>query len=269
VKQRLKKKSASSHMQSGDVASGTASASAGASSVAAAAPTAGSRPSSILVLHNVAKKKNFGELIRTAAALGATEIVVVGAQKLQSFGAHGCANHMRFCHFDKFADAVAYLHNVRGCTITGVEITPDARPVQSHPFAGSTAFLMGNEGQGLTPSQIAQCDNFVYIPQHSDATASLNVNAACAVVLHQFAMWAALPEATRDGYKYVQGAPPSSTPHSGMGLKQMRTLLADGTVAPRRRGPVEEGDECDDAEEAEAFQEQAAEFAMGEVPAGP
>jgi tRNA G18 (ribose-2'-O)-methylase SpoU len=204
------------------------------SASAAGAPTEGA-PSSILVLHNVAKKKNFGELIRTASALGASDIVIVGAAKLQSFGCHGTAGHIRFVHFDKLADAVAYLHNVRGARLCGVEICEQARPVQSRPFCGTTAFLMGNEGQGLTPQQMAVCDEFVYIPQHSDATASLNVNAACAVVLHQFAMWAALPEATRDGYKYVQGAPPSSVPHSGMGLKQMKTLRADGTVMPRTR----------------------------------
>lgn len=191
---------------------------------------------SILVLHNVAKKKNFGELIRTAAALGVTEIIIVGAQKLASFGSHGTCGHVRFSHFDKLTDAVTYLHDVRGARLCGVEITPEAQPVQARPFAGTTAFLMGNEGQGLTPSQIAVCDQFVYIPQHSDATASLNVNAACAVVLHQFAMYAAFPESAREGYKYVQGAPPSSTPNSGMGLKQMKTLAADGSVVPRRRG---------------------------------
>eukprot|EP00322_Chrysochromulina_rotalis_P006636 CAMPEP_0115855026 /NCGR_PEP_ID=MMETSP0287-20121206/14331_1 /TAXON_ID=412157 /ORGANISM="Chrysochromulina rotalis, Strain UIO044" /LENGTH=261 /DNA_ID=CAMNT_0003309169 /DNA_START=204 /DNA_END=989 /DNA_ORIENTATION=- len=202
---------------------------------------------SILVLHNVAKKKNFGELIRTAAAMGVGEIVVIGAAKLASFGAHGTPGHVKFSHFDKLADAVAYLHNVQGACLCGVEITPDAKPVQSHPFRGTTAFLMGNEGQGLTPSQLSACDQFVYIPQHSSATASLNVNAACAVVLHHFAMWAQLPEAPRDGYKYIQGAPPSSTPNSGMGLKQMRTLDAEGNVVPRRRGnPADDDDDVDD-----------------------
>ena len=191
------------------------------------------------MLHNVAKKKNFGELIRTAAALGVDEIVVVGAQKLSSFGAHGTVGYVKFSHFDRMNDAVSYLHDVCSARICGVEITPDSKPVQAHPFGGNTAFLMGNEGQGLTPSQIGICDQFVYIPQHSNATASLNVNAACAVVLHQFAMWAAYPEASRDGFKYVQGAPPSSVPNSGIGLKQMKTLAADGSVVARRRADLE------------------------------
>jgi len=51
---------------------------------------------SILVLHNVAKKKNFGDLIRTAAAMGVDEIVIVGAAKLATFGAQGCSSHMQW-----------------------------------------------------------------------------------------------------------------------------------------------------------------------------
>ena len=205
--------------------------------------------SSILVLHNIAKKKNFGELIRTAAAMGVEEIVVVGANKLATHGSHGTPSFLKFSHFLNFKDACAYLRDVRKATLCGVEITPDAQPVQQHPFRGTTAFLMGNEGQGLTPSQIAGCDQFVYIPQHSDATASLNVNAACAVVLHHFAMWAGMPEAPRDGFKYVLGAPPQSVANSGMGLKQMRTLNADGTIATHRRHLNEAGDASDESAE--------------------
>ena len=234
--------------------------------------SSGTAPQSILVLHNVSKKTNFGELIRTAAALGVCEIIIVGAQKLNSFGSHGTCGHMRFSHFDRFADAVAYVRSVRGARLCGVEITTDAAPVQTHPFRGTTAFLMGNEGHGLTPPQIAACDHFVYIPQHSDATASLNVNAACAVVLHHFAMYATFPESARDGYKYVQGPPPSSTPNSGMGLKQMKTLAADGSVVPRRRGPsVDEEEAQAEPDELHSHAEPEAEddMAKGEAQAMP
>ena len=213
------------------------------------APDSGaSSTGSILVLHNVAKKKNFGELIRTAAAMGVEEVVVVGAAKLATHGCHGTASFVRFSHFDHFRDACTYLRDVRGATLCGVEITPDSQPVQQHPFRGTTAFLMGNEGQGLTPAQLAACEQFVYIPQHSDATASLNVNAACAVVLHHFAMWAALPEAPREGFKFNVGPPPQSVPHSGMGLKQMRSLNADGTAMPHKRRMAADADDDDEEE---------------------
>lgn len=56
--------------------------------------------------------------------------------------------------------------------------------------AGPTAFMLGNEGQGLSPRQMALCDSFVYIPQYGAGTASLNVAVACSIVLHHFALWA-------------------------------------------------------------------------------
>lgn len=62
--------------------------------------------------------------------------------------------------------------------------------------------MLGNEGTGLSPKQMALCDTFVYIPQHGQGTASLNVNVAAAIVLHRFACWASLPEAPRTGFKY-------------------------------------------------------------------
>ena len=34
------------------------------------------------------------------------------------------------------------------------------------PYTGPTAFMLGNEGQGMTPRQMALCDKFVYISQY-------------------------------------------------------------------------------------------------------
>merc|ERR1740138_1406780 len=63
--------------------------------------------------------------------------------------------------------------------------------------------MLGNEGIGMSPAQIDACDYFVYIPQHSSATASLNVAVAGAIVLHHFAIWSGLQEQPRSGEKFV------------------------------------------------------------------
>lgn len=75
--------------------------------------------------------------------------------------------------------------------------------------------MMGNEGTGLSPKQLALCDSFVYIPQHGRGTASLNVNVAAAIVLHHFATWAQLPEAPRSGFKYELADRPQRTAPRG------------------------------------------------------
>ena len=89
--------------------------------------------------------------------------------------------------------------------ILGVEIVESAVPIESHPFDGNTAFIMGNEGDGMTPNQKAICDGFVYIRQHGTGTASLNVAVAASIVMHHFSTWAGYEERARVGEKYVVG----------------------------------------------------------------
>jgi hypothetical protein len=92
----------------------------------------------------------------------------------------------------------AYLTEQRGARILGIEIAPTAVSVATLPFSGPTAFILGNEGSGLSPAQCAVCDGFVYIPQHGPGTASLNVAVAAGIVLHRFSEWACYAEAGRD-----------------------------------------------------------------------
>eukprot|EP00929_Paragymnodinium_shiwhaense_P086196 TRINITY_DN46729_c0_g1_i1.p2 TRINITY_DN46729_c0_g1~~TRINITY_DN46729_c0_g1_i1.p2 ORF type:complete len:249 (-),score=72.17 TRINITY_DN46729_c0_g1_i1:216-962(-) len=157
---------------------------------------------SILVLFNVGKRQNFGTLIRSACAFGVSEILAVGAQKLALFGNQGTASNAPIRQVDTLDLAKAELKQ-RGIRLCGVEITDDAVPVNSLPFTGPTAFMLGNEGIGMTEAQKAACDFFVYIPQYTGATASLNVAIAGSIVLHHFALWAGMAEHQRAGEKFV------------------------------------------------------------------
>lgn len=79
---------------------------------------------------------------------------------------------------------------------------PESRPVHEQPFLGDTLFLLGNEGSGLNSTQISICDHFVYIPQYTDKTASLNVAIAGSIIFQHFALWAKYKEANREGQKF-------------------------------------------------------------------
>ena len=70
--------------------------------------------------------------------------------------------------------------------IIGIEIDPASVSLEQQPFITSTAFMMGNEGQGMTTKQMAICDGFVRIEQYGGGTASLNVSVSVAVVLQRF-----------------------------------------------------------------------------------
>ncbi|XP_078436310.1 tRNA/rRNA methyltransferase (SpoU) family protein [Wolffia australiana] len=157
---------------------------------------------SLVVVHNVAKRHNVGMMARSAAAFGVSEMVLVGRRDFNAFGSHGSTSHLRFRHFHSLSRARLYLKEERNCDICGVEITDDAVSVNRHPFKRSTAFLLGNEGTGLSAKEIEICDFFVYIPQYGGGTASLNVTVAASIVLHHFGVWAGFAERKREGNKF-------------------------------------------------------------------
>ena len=67
------------------------------------------------------------------------------------------------------------------------------------------------QGTGLSEHQLKLCDSFVYIPQHGQGTASLNVTVAASIVLHHFALWAGYQECSRHGAKYDVAPAPQRT----------------------------------------------------------
>ncbi|GAY36103.1 hypothetical protein CUMW_020280 [Citrus unshiu] len=157
---------------------------------------------SYVVVHNIAKRHNVGTLARSATAFGVSEMILVGRRDFNAFGSHGSTSHVNFRHFHSLSDARVFLKS-KDCDICGVEITDNAVDVTQHPFKKSTAFLLGNEGMGLSAKECEICDFFVYIPQYGGGTASLNVTVAASIVLHHFGVWAGFSERTRDGNKYV------------------------------------------------------------------
>ena len=197
---------------------GSAAASASASASAAAAVAAPrAPPRSLLLFHAVVKKSNIGAMLRSAAAFGVSEAIVSGAAGVHVFGAKGAERHVPLREFARFADAAAWL-KAQGVALCGIEIDARAKDVATRPFSGDTCFLPGNEGAGLTDAQKAACDEIVYVRQCGNGTASLNVAAATAIVLHHFAEWAQMPERPREAGrdKFLVEKAPAEAPRAGV-----------------------------------------------------
>lgn len=143
---------------------------------------------SSIVLFNISKSNNFGEIIRTADALGVSEILIVGRKRFTKYGHFGTDDSRKRKHFFTLDAAADYLHG-QEYKMIGLEIGSDSTPIENHPFHGNVAFLPGNEGTGLTENQKGICDELVYIKQFGQG-ASLNVNVATGIVLHHFSIWA-------------------------------------------------------------------------------
>ncbi|KAL3133159.1 hypothetical protein ABBQ38_007053 [Trebouxia sp. C0009 RCD-2024] len=177
--------------------------------------SSGRCPECFVIVHNVAKKHNIGTLARSCTAFNVAQMCLVGSRHYNTFGSHGSAAHVPLAYFVTLDECCAWLHTHKGCEIIGVEITDAAHAVNTHPFRGNTAFMLGNEGTGLSEHQLKLCDSFVYIPQHGQGTASLNVTVAASIILHHFAVWAGYQECSRHGAKYDVAPPPQRTAARG------------------------------------------------------
>eukprot|EP00743_Colponemidia_sp_Colp-15_P012844 GILK01014741.1.p1 GENE.GILK01014741.1~~GILK01014741.1.p1 ORF type:complete len:228 (-),score=37.95 GILK01014741.1:238-894(-) len=186
---------------------------------------------SYLLVHNISKNHNWGNLVRSASAFGVKQVCVVGQKKVNLFGNKGAANRSNFRTFNSLEEAQQFFRS-RNVSICGVEIMETALPIQSHPFRGSTAFILGNEGMGLTPKQIAICDHFVYIPQYGTGTASLNVTVAGSIVMHHFAVWAGFKEHERSGHKFIVDA---STQKDRWELRDEEDKQLEDTIRAERK----------------------------------
>lgn len=181
-----------------------------------------------LVISNISKRANVRQLLAVAAAFRCKGVYVVGQPKLDIGGGSGSggaaaegasggsigvppavgeqirSRNLAVHRFRKWDECVEHLerHNIQ---IVGVEIHRDAKTIDefldgvaASAAAGTreggrpagVAFLMGNEGQGLSEKQMKSCDGgFVRIPQYGGGTASLNVYVAASIVLHRYHEW--------------------------------------------------------------------------------
>ncbi|MCL7050927.1 hypothetical protein MKW94_015805 [Papaver nudicaule] len=184
---------------------------------------------SFVLVHNIAKRHNIGTMARSATAFGVSEFILVGRRDFNAFGSHGSTSHVKFRHFFSLAEARTYLKVEKDCDICGVEIADGASPVNQHPFRKNTAFLLGNEGTGLSAKECEICDFFVYIPQYGCGTASLNVTVAASIVLHHFGVWAGFSERTRVGNKFVVAERPAK-----QGKRNFCAEEAESVIEERR-----------------------------------
>jgi tRNA G18 (ribose-2'-O)-methylase SpoU len=168
-------------------------------------------PKGYLLLHNISKKNNVGTIIRSACAFGLSKVFFISSRpeskkmkilkEFKMFGNQGTYKEIEYEPFPSLEECKEAL-NKKGIRICGVEIGEGSLPIQSQPFTGSTAFFLGNEGTGMLPVHKKLCDFFVYIPQYTEKTASLNVGVAAGIIFHHFALWAGFEEAKVYGEKY-------------------------------------------------------------------
>mmetsp|Transcript_25400 Transcript_25400/g.53655 ORF Transcript_25400/g.53655 Transcript_25400/m.53655 type:complete len:284 (+) Transcript_25400:214-1065(+) len=189
-------------------------------------------PSAYVIVSNLQSGGNIGNIVRSASIFGCEECIVVGQKRYRMTGDHGSRLDLPQRHIWTHADVKEYLGEKR-VRIYGIEIMENASPIMQYdretgvvtfPFESEcegwsgSAFIFGNEGQGLSTKQREICDEFLFIPQNRGGrsredsvvgsrekvgSASMNVACAAAVVLQAYSMWAGYSEARFEGEKFL------------------------------------------------------------------
>ena len=149
----------------------------------------------IIVIHNVRSTHNVGSIFRTADAAGVTQVILTGYTPTPTdrFGrkrkdiaktALGAEDTIPWTHYSTLAEAVRVLR-AGGYTVFAIEQDSESLTyTEPHYDQLTTAFICGNETEGLTQEECALADTIVEIPMHG-VKESLNVAVAVGIVLFE------------------------------------------------------------------------------------
>ncbi len=141
----------------------------------------------VIVIENIQDPGNLGTIIRTAEAAGATGVVMspdtVDVYNPKTIRATmGSIYRVPFLYVDSLSDAIRHLKR-NSIQIYAAHLKGD-RSYHELNFTKGTAFLIGNEGNGLKEETAALANSYVKIPMEGRVE-SLNAAIASAVLMYE------------------------------------------------------------------------------------
>ncbi|MEZ5186984.1 MAG: 23S rRNA (guanosine(2251)-2'-O)-methyltransferase RlmB [Candidatus Nanopelagicales bacterium] len=141
-----------------------------------------------VVLDQVTDPRNLGAIARSAAAFGATAMLIPQRRSAPVTAAAwrtsaGALARLPVCQIGNIAQTLRTLQE-RGSFCVGLEAdSPHGLSDLAHLSDGPVALVVGAEGRGLGPLVAKRCDLLVAIPMTA-ATESLNASVAASIALH-------------------------------------------------------------------------------------
>lgn len=136
-----------------------------------------------VAIENLGHDFNIGSIVRTANALGARRVHIVGRRRWNRRGAMVTDRYMQVVHHEDVAAFIADCRG-RGLDVVGIDNTEGSLPIESDDLRGQVCVVFGEESAGLSEQMRAECSRVLHITQRG-STRSMNVGHAAAI-----AMWA-------------------------------------------------------------------------------
>jgi len=146
-----------------------------------------SRTPIFLLLDEVTDVRNFGSIARSAEVCGADAIIIPskGAARINADAlktSAGALTKIPVCRSSSLMNAVEYLQ------LSGIQILASSLKGEKKLFELDlkvpTAFIIGSEGDGVSPALLRKADEQFIIPQLGE-TDSLNVSVATGIMLYE------------------------------------------------------------------------------------
>ena len=142
----------------------------------------------VVVLDHLEDPQNVGSILRTAAAVGVTGVVIpedraCGITPAAARASAGGAEHVRVAHVVNLPRAMKELQEA-GVWLTGLDWGDDAKPYTAIDFRGRSGLVVGAEGAGLSRLVRETCD-FIGVLPMPGGFESLNAGVAAAVALYE------------------------------------------------------------------------------------
>ncbi|MEX0596894.1 MAG: TrmH family RNA methyltransferase [Candidatus Paceibacterota bacterium] len=140
-----------------------------------------------LLLVNIDRDNNIGNIIRSANTFGVQEVLIYGRKKFDRRTSVGAEFFMQFRHI-KFIEDLSKLKQEFDLII-GLEQTKNSVELNSYNWPKDKNILVavGNESGGLPQEVLDICDTTLEIEQYG-TTRSLNVSVATGIILYDYRM---------------------------------------------------------------------------------
>lgn len=125
---------------------------------------------------------NIGSVVRTANALLAKEVHIVGRKRWNRRGAMVTDRYQHVRHHEN-AQALAEWCRTNDIVLIGIDNLPGCVPIETFDLPANALLLFGQEGEGLTPEARAEVSAVLSIAQFG-STRSINAGAAAAIAMH-------------------------------------------------------------------------------------